>query len=521
MILNREFDYFWERAKNLPYTGKKYIESVYVSMQISNNYNQYISSINNLKNDNKPKFIREADSLSFQNKTFSPTFKASPITAINDYLKFKRAQQLVKAVAREVQSRSNGKDFLFRNLSMEAIEGLQYRIDVFKGLSMKDIQYLSENLHVIAVKRGCNNMCGYCYADAKPSNREMSWEDFTSITQGFKKLRKRIFQLPLFGENMHKDEDSLIYKTTELFYDSDCMTISLKDKHKKLHDFRELVTELYDGTGRKSAFDTSGWIPENTAMQKRAEEYVEYFSNPENMDKLNQFNLSFNVFSATNIASVKAYRAGDKDRGLRLQEKFTDKIANAIFTFTPLLKSKKFNIMQRAFGFEAVNAEGFDPPAMFTLIEKVVKKVKQLFEQDLNGVQKYVKSEADIKQNMALITEKMERIDTALNSSGRMLEFMKSFGIKAPMQEHTESTRIMYEDLKNNGRYHRFIAHKLIDTDGRVYHMDYARFFPTEIQLNLKNRSASPRLANLKESCPITNEMINRQETRYSLDHFI
>ena len=80
------------------------------------------------------------------------------------------------------------------------------------------------------------------------------------------------------------------------------------------------------------------------------------------------------------------------------------------------------------------------------------------------------------------------------------------------MQDHAESTKIMYEDIKSLGRQHRYLAHKLIDADGRVYHMDYARFFPTEIQLNIKNKSATPRLANLREDCPITHEMINRLE---------
>ncbi len=46
-------------------------------------------------------------------------------------------------------------------------------------------------------------------------------------------------------------------------------------------------------------------------------------------------------------------------------------------------------------------------------------------------------------------------------------------------------------------------------------------FTTFEIQLNLENKSATPRLANLREDCPVTHEMINRTEYRYSLDHFI
>lgn len=442
----------------------------------------------------------------------SPAFTGNPLKPLNDYVKFLKVKSYVSAVTKELDRLPENQMPIFRNLSMEYMEGLQYGIKVFKGLSMKDIQYLSENLHVIAVKRGCKNMCGYCYADAKPSKREMSWEDFKLITDGFKTLRKRLGNLPLFGENMTKGEDTLIYKSTELFYDSDCMDIAVKDKKGRLHDFIDLTNELHGSLGRKTVFDTSGWNPDNKKLQERAEKYAQYFAKPENMDKLNAFNLSFNCFNASYVAGVKALKAGNKDVYLRLKDKFTDRIANAIFTFTPLLKNEKFNILIRSFGLTARNADGFDIAAMFNLIENVTKKLEKLYQNDLNGSQKYIKSADDIKFYLTLASEKMDKIDTALNSSGRMQDFMKQFNIKAPMQDHTETSKIMFEDLQQNGRYHKYLAMKLIDTDGRVYHMDYARFFPTEIQLNIKDKSATPKLANLRKQFAITKDLINRKE---------
>ncbi len=478
-------------------------------MQVNNNYTLNNNCRINIPQNNNLRLIYNKDSVCFQKTAGTPSFHGNPLTAIKDYIHYKKLRFYLKSVSEQLKDKP---EYQFRNLSMEYIEGIQRGIKVFKGLSMKDIQYLSENLHVIAVKRGCTNMCGYCYADAKPSNREMSWEDFTSITGGFKELKKRLCDLPIFGENMHHDKSNTIYKTTELFYDADCIGLAIKDKKGKVHDFRDLVTELYDGLGRRSAFDTSGWAPQNKLLQQRAEDYAEYFSKQENMNKLEEFNLSFNVFNASNVAAERAMRAGDREKAYRLREKYTDKIANAIFTFTPLLKNEKFNILTRSFGLQAKNAEGFDVPTMITYIKRVQEKVKALYEADLNGGQKYIKTPEDLDKNLQLLSKKLERIETGLNSSGRMLEFMKSFGIKAPMQNHTESTKIMYQDLKENGRYHRFIAHKLIDTDGRVYHMDYARFFPTEIQLNLENKTPTPKLANLRENCLITSEIINAPE---------
>ena len=103
-------------------------------------------------------------------------------TGLYGKFKYKSAQKNADKLYETVVSENGENDFFFRSINMDLLEGLQYGIEVFKDLTMKEIQYLSENLHVIAVKRGCNHMCGYCYADAKPSKREMSYEDFKRIT---------------------------------------------------------------------------------------------------------------------------------------------------------------------------------------------------------------------------------------------------------------------------------------------------------------------------------------------------
>ena len=190
-------------------------------------------------------------------------FKGNPIVEIKNAAKFLYAKKKVSDLKKYIDA-TDGKDsFVLRQFAMEPFEGLQYGIKAFKGMTMKEIQYLCENLHVIAVNRGCKNMCGYCYADAKPSKRAMSWEDFTTITKGLKTLRKRFSGLDIFGENFQISKEDLLYRTTELFYDADCMSLAVKDKKGKLYDFTELATELYNSTGRRTAFDTSGWYKNN------------------------------------------------------------------------------------------------------------------------------------------------------------------------------------------------------------------------------------------------------------------
>ena len=444
-----------------------------------------------------------------------PSFKGFlPLEKIKGYYKYVKTQKAADGLYEYVKYTKSENNFFLRNLSMEKLEGLQYGIDVFKDLSMKDIQYLSENLHVIVVKRGCNNMCGYCYADAKPQNREMSWEDFTKITRGFKELKKRLHNLDIFGENNPISQSDPIYKTTELFYDADCMDLAIKDKNGVVYDFTKLATEIYESLGRRTVFDTSGWYRKNPIKQARAEKYAEYFSKSENMDKLNAFNVSFNVFNSSYIASVKALKKGDKQKAKILRARFTDNMANTLFTFSPIIKNPKFGIMIRAFNPKAQNANYFDSNAMISLMQEVLKKLENLYKQDLNGPQRYVKTQADCLEKLNCIESKMSCIDTGLNSSGRMQHFMEEFNIKDnKMLYYDDSIQLVKDDIGKLGRYHKFIAHRLIDTDGKVYHMNYARFFPTEIQLNIEEKNIpSPQLANLDKNFIIDKKLLNSPE---------
>lgn len=446
-------------------------------------------------------------------KPANVSFGANPFKEIDNIKKFLHAKFAVKSIKKYIEKTNQQDNFLLRHYSMEFIDGLQYGIKVFKGLSMKEIQYLSENLHVIAVKRGCKNMCAHCYADAKPQNREMSWEDFTAITRGFKTLRKRFEGLDIYGKNNPVTRDDLLSQTTELFYDADCMDLAIKDKKGRVYDFTELSTELYDSLGRRTAFDTSGWNRNNPKMQARAEKYAEYFSSPENMEKLNAFNVSFNVFNASYVASRKALKNGDFDKAKRLRARYVDNMANTLFTFTPLIDNPKFHILARSFDFKAKNANGFNPKNLRNLAQDIIERVAELYHQDLNGSRKYIKSQNMMDEKMANLILKMNHLDTELNSSGRMKKFMEEFGIKANLLEYDDGMKKVIEDLKKTGRYHRYIMQRMIDADGKVYHMNYARFIPTEIQLNIPNKNIpSPKLANLQEDFVLTKELLNQPE---------
>ena len=79
-----------------------------------------------------------------------------------------------------------------------------------------------------------------------------------------------------------------------------------------------------------------------------------------------------------------------------------------------------------------------------------------------------------------------------------------------PLENYENIEKSMVSDLQTNGRHFKYISPKLIDTNGRVYHMNYARFIPTEIKLNISGKDkSSPKLANLIEYFTLTKNKIN------------
>lgn len=480
-------------------------------LPVKNYYNTY----NQKPAENKsPKTFQPYQRFETPNENLS--FKGSLLTKLLDkatgYLEYKKAQKYADRLFEFVEDNNLQDKFIFRHADMDKLEGLQYGIQAFKGMTMKEVQYTSEFLHIIAVKRGCNHMCGHCYASAKPSSREMSFEDFTTITDGFKTIRERLHGLDIYGNAIPISKESPTYSTTELFFDADCMDIALKDKTGKQHEFPELIEILHGSLGRKSVFDTAGWDLHNKKLQERAQRYAEFYSKPENIEKLSQFNVSFNVFNASYIASRKALANGDYEKAKRLKNKFLDNMANVLFTFTPVAQHKNFNILMRAFHTSAKNSSDFNSKDMCILKDNLLAKLKELFKNDLNGEQKIIKSKADYDKYVKIYEQKLnQRVDNGLNNSGRMRTFVEEHNIKdKSLQNHDEITKQAIERLYPSDRLSTLIHHRLIDADGRVYYMDYARIIPTEIQLNIPGKNIpTPRLGTLVDNVIITRENIN------------
>lgn len=101
-----------------------------------------------------------------------------------------------------------------------------------------------------------------------------------------------------------------------------------------------------------------------------------------------------------------------------------------------------------------------------------------MYTKDLAGEQKVIKSKEDLNKFYNIFENKLSVIDTGLNSSGRMAQFIKDHNIKTTrLQDHAKITPQVINYYKENARRAPLIMQRYIDTDGRVYNMGLRKVF--------------------------------------------
>lgn len=168
------------------------------------------------------------------------------------------------------------------DIEQKNLEGIQYSLKTFENLSFPQIYFLLSNMGEISVPiiRDCSGRCPVCNVNGRPKERNtnaiscMDFDDFKNFTDDLKEITRR-----LNFDCAEKSLEKLILATKEygyfttpssaLFYDSDGKDIWLKDANGIIHEFPELNKMLYDATGIKGIFDTAGWSPRNSLVQKR------------------------------------------------------------------------------------------------------------------------------------------------------------------------------------------------------------------------------------------------------------
>lgn len=356
------------------------------------------------------------------------------------------------------------------DLNFDKINGIQTGIKTFEGLSMKEIKMILENLSVIMVKRGCSSRCSHCACDAVPQHYKkdssytetIPWEDFEEFINGYSKLKNRLGY-------------EIIYpgKEISLFHDADCVELEMKDKDGKVYDFADTCELLLTKTPSHGLFDTSGWNPKSERLQKRAEKIVRFLG--KNTFRMNQINISINPFHALLEKSYELTKAGDTVNAELYRGLYTDRMANAIFTFSPVIDATNFILRSKS-------KDRFRNETSLMQIQKeIIEKLRIMYLTDITSNQKYVKNETEIDEILRKISNKSNKKSSEIAKLGRAEKFFKS-SYDDSIWKSLGDKNEFFGDLK------RKTYETYIDANGQVYVSNSYLISPTKMQLNFSNK---------------------------------
>ena len=427
-------------------------------------------------------------------------------------MKYTSAKNYLKNEATGLLKGKTSKDAIdLFSLDLKKLDGIQEGIKVFKDMSMKEIAFLLTTVSEFATIRGCHNNCAHCYGDAKPPIKEtpthtggMLWEDFLALTTGIKELNQRL-GFYASGTTMNNEQRYL-----STFHDSDGIETVIKDSRGYEHDFIELAQALHDAMGVKVAFDTAGWNLTNKVAQKRAEKIVEYYKKAENRELLDQINISFSVFHAINNKSIQLQKENKPELSQKLRDIYTARMANVLYTFTPLHKTNEFNILPTCAPDEK-GFEGYKKDDLLALFNETLSKLRDLYVEDLAGEKKFVKSKKEIASRLSILKKHF--------ANPRVITFsekaQRNFGSDSERSEqnddyisdHSEYLKSLKEKTIEEYRDY-FVG--MIDSNGKYYLTNYYFTIPTELRLNFKNeKETAPIRPNLLEDLVLTRNTIN------------
>ena len=380
----------------------------------------------------------------YTNRTYFRQKPQSPQPSFSANLTAKDYNKAMRFIDEFLKTRSYYYDYnTAHQLPLDRINGIQFGLPILGDEHIGDIMPVFEKFRGILLSRGCSNQCGHCFANALPRSYDMAeyvhsmpWEDFIGIMDGIKTLSDR-FKISVLKTSKYSNPRTDFEEPLLLFLDTDCMDIVLRDKQGKLHEYPEIVTKLYESTGKKTDFDTGSWNYKSKSIQERAERNVKFFVNPDSKNKLEQINISINPFHSIYMKSLElGYNpVGDvcsdirAQKGKAIYQEYVNRIANMLVTFSPLKYNSNFGIILRVLDDKVPNMEGFRETEFKQVLEDIIKRAEEMLKNDLKTDKKYVQSESDINNIVLFYKCKLFKPQKAVDFSGR---FEKLFRKRNP-----------------------------------------------------------------------------------------
>lgn len=479
---------------------------MYIAKNIFTGFKACAMKIQNISitNYTKPNFNNNQKTSSYISKPIQPDTVSfsGRLQELTPEEKYERAMEIVDCF-------SEDQIMYMDDFDQRHLEGIQYGLKSFEGMSFKEIYFLLSNMGEITVPvaRFCSGKCPVCAVDALPKDRaeknmihKMDFEDYSNFTNDLKSIGERL-GFDMYESAMSKKSPLAAIMgdrpATALFYDSDCKDVWLEDKEGKIHEYPELNKMLYDATEMGGIFDTAGWSPTNTKVQTRMENLAKYYSSTKHQKEIEQINISINPYHGIMEKANEYKNKGDLEGYNRLKNNYVKNIANAIYTFTPLLDFRGYDFLTKAFKDDADPLfDDYKKPVLKQLQNEIVDAVEQRYKEDLkNKNHKFVRKQKDIDVLMKKIKLRIGddySIYTKFNPSGRKNMFSKIpvetkmyFPNNTPLGQVVEQTSM------------------LVDVNGKIYFKNDFEVFETDKSFNFKNKDK-----NTKQILPRPNERI-------------
>lgn len=394
---------------------------------------------------------------------------------------FKRADEYCKIRCNELKEcalgYSGAKFSLTNNFDLEKLNGIQYGIDLFAGMTMKEVAFVLQKPAVL-LNRGCPNLCSHCFLNALPPQqlegaKSFTYEDFEKLYQGISEIKKRIEK---YGINLIPHDFSY------LFQDSDCINVDIKDKNNNLYDMVDCFEILRkNGFTTSGQYDTSGWTPTSTRHQKRAEKFVKYVQDTykdKNIKSkpVKEVMVSINPFHSIYQKYIDL-RDSDFEKANKYRDLYINRMANTLYTFSPLLD------VEGLIYFPNITALNSNPKyscnVMNSLINRILSRLDEMY--DEKGTSSELKRHYMFKY-IGLISLIL------INTSFRFRQLDIAGRAKSIAPDSYDEHKIF---LFENSLLRRMTMDTLIpciEPNGRV-DIDYKdRQFGTDIQLNLSQK---------------------------------
>ncbi len=360
----------------------------------------------------------------------------------------------------------------------KALEGIQEGISVFEGLNMSEISFLLAHINEIGVLRGCFNNCAHCYAEGSFPRKEtpdyisrMSWNDYKSLTEGIKEMNDRLGCVTRYAP-----------VPIMLFHDADCSQIYIRDDKGNIHGWTELAKMMYEATGVKIIFSTAGWYKNDKSAQQRMEQYVKEMSESDNLDYLYHFAISANPYHTMHYKAVQLMKEGKIEKAQFIRQKDAERMANVLFTITPMLKTGKVKFITRAMSPDSKNSEGLSANDLRKTWNKYFEELKKLYENDYYTDQKVIKNYDDIDLYLTKYNELLyaKGIDTEPVISERL---SKIYDKDDPAITYTKKHMFNNPDEAVKSPY----CYGIISPNGEFDMTTYYESYKTPIKLNFEN----------------------------------